>query len=627
MAVAVVVTNESEARAMVGWGLHFAAALSDALRVICLDDKENEPREIDIVGDDEPNLSPLARATEHAAQEAVRVRLSREIDGQPAESPPVMIRLVPASSGAAGVLGQLDTVTLLVVSHHEKRAPQELDDLLEMQLYNRAPCDLLLLRPGTSEGYRAENVLVPTAGGPHSTPALKLAAALAEANHGRASALFVEPPIGYDAEDVGRQIVNRIIAKTVGRKGNMNGIVAIHDDYRAGISDVVAKGAFDLLLAGTTTQWAMRKVLFTAIPKHVLEQQSIAIGVMRSALPLGQRVHDRARQVLTEVVPQLERADRITLVEKIQGSSQWNFDFIALIAMSTIIASMGLIQNSGAVVIGAMLVAPLMTPLVGVGLSLVQGNVRLIRNAARSVLLGFLLAFAIALVLGAIVPGVAATDELMARTYPSELDLVIAFVSGLAAAYATSRPNLLGALPGVAIAAALVPPIATAGIMLSIHEPRLAAGALLLFVTNIIAIILGSAVSLFAVGIVADHSHGRSKPWPRRIVGGLLVLTCVLSVVLGYMLYATLPQARVPRRVHEGIVSHVDIQGHGTVTQVAAERRRPHVTLRVTLVAAQPPPATLAEELSQVATVRYGEPVEIRLVTRLEAMGRYAPQP
>jgi len=162
----------------------------------------------------------------------------------------------------------------------------------------------------------------------------------------------------------------------------------------------------------------------------------------------------------------LDRERRISLVERVQNSSQWDFDFVALICLSTLIAGLGLLQDSTAVVIGAMLVAPLMTALVGAGLSLIQGNRRLIRNAACSVVLGFLLSFAIGLFLGLMARYFTDVtehlpDEMKSRGSPGVLDLVIAFASGVAAAYAMGRPNLVSALPGVAIAAALVPPIAT----------------------------------------------------------------------------------------------------------------------------------------------------------------------
>lgn len=195
----------------------------------------------------------------------------------------------------------------------------------------------------------------------------------------------------------------------------------------------------------------------------------------------------RLEASLYRTVPQLQREQRLALVERVQSNSHWDFDFFALMCLSTLIAGVGLLQNAPAVVIGAMLVAPLMTPMLGVGLALAQGNPFLLRSALRSVLLGFLTAVALGLGLGLAHPGLQhPTLEMLSRGGPHLLDLAVAFVSGVAAAYATSRPNLLAALPGVAIAAALVPPLATAGLALSMGEFDLFVGAGLLFLTNMV---------------------------------------------------------------------------------------------------------------------------------------------
>ena len=118
---------------------------------------------------------------------------------------------------------------------------------------------------------------------------------------------------------------------------------------------------------------------------------------------------------------------------------------------------------------------------------------------------------------------------MLARGSPGVFDLIVAFVSGMAAAYASGRPNLVSALPGVAIAAALVPPIATAGLGLAAGQWQLAAGALLLFLTNIVAIVLGAACSLWAVGIRGTHEHGFLSSWAQRALIALLLIALGLA--------------------------------------------------------------------------------------------------
>jgi uncharacterized hydrophobic protein (TIGR00271 family) len=230
-------------------------------------------------------------------------------------------------------------------------------------------------------------------------------------------------------------------------------------------------------------------------------------------------------------VPQIDRENRIVLVERLQSNSNWDFDFIALMVLATTIAAIGLVQNSTAVVIGAMLVAPLMTPLLGLGLAIVQGNIMLARISSHSVLFGACVALLVSFLVGMAVPGFESTAEMQARGGPSLLDLFVAFASGLAAAYASSRPGLLAALPGVAIAAALVPPIATSGLALSQGDFSLFGNALLLFLINMFTIVLASMLSLWMVGF---RSFNKTSRWVIFTGIAVTVAVMVIGVLLSF---------------------------------------------------------------------------------------------
>ena len=120
----------------------------------------------------------------------------------------------------------------------------------------------------------------------------------------------------------------------------------------------------------------------TKIPKE------ITVVTVISASPFTNRFRQFFEEGVQRFVPQIEREDRVALVDRVQSSAAWNFDFISLMVLSTVMAAAGLIQNSAAVVIGAMLVAPLMTPLLGIGLALVQGNPVLALLSLQSVTRG-----------------------------------------------------------------------------------------------------------------------------------------------------------------------------------------------------------------------------------------------
>jgi uncharacterized hydrophobic protein (TIGR00271 family) len=135
---------------------------------------------------------------------------------------------------------------------------------------------------------------------------------------------------------------------------------------------------------------------------------------------------------------------------------------------------------------------------------IVQGNTKLLRQAANTTFNGILLAIGTAVVfsfgLTALSFPIPPTSEILGRTQPNILDLMVALASGAAAAYAVSRKEVASALPGVAIAAALVPPLAVVGYGLGTIQFEYAAGALLLFITNLAAIILAGAVTFLSLG-------------------------------------------------------------------------------------------------------------------------------
>ena len=205
-----------------------------------------------------------------------------------------------------------------------------------------------------------------------------------------------------------------------------------------------------------------------------------------------------------------------------------------MMALSTSIASLGLIQNSIAVVIGAMLVAPLMTPLIGAGWALVQGNVALFRQSLRAMLFGVAGGFLLGVVLGRLMPRDELTPEILARSTPDLLDLMVALVSGVAAAYAMGRRNVSAALPGVAIAAALVPPLSCVGIAVAFERPTVAMGAGILLLANLAAIILGSALTFRLIGVRYIRLRSDPAGWARRSLLSLVLIATGLALPLWF---------------------------------------------------------------------------------------------
>lgn len=198
----------------------------------------------------------------------------------------------------------------------------------------------------------------------------------------------------------------------------------------------------------------------------------------------------------------IARIDDIVFLH--QGESRQRVTrFAILMALSTAIATFGIATDSTAVVIGAMLVAPLMTPILGLSAGLINGRTHAALFSAAVVLGGSVGAIGFSWILGALIPNIAEVIEngqVVSRTAPSLLDLAIAIAAGIAGAYGVSKAETSDALPGVAVAIALIPPLSVIGITLHASDLSQAAGATLLFLTNLFAIILMAGIVFLIVG-------------------------------------------------------------------------------------------------------------------------------
>ncbi|MFV0252567.1 MAG: DUF389 domain-containing protein [Beutenbergiaceae bacterium] len=194
------------------------------------------------------------------------------------------------------------------------------------------------------------------------------------------------------------------------------------------------------------------------------------------------------------------------------------------------IASMGVITDSTAVVIGAMLVAPLMNPIMGMGYALTMGWPRRLATSGLIVLLGVGIAISVSVLLSASVNlsvDIASNTQITSRSQPTTADLVIAIIAGGAGAYARSRKSVAASMPGVAIA--LVPPLTVVGITLQHGALPAAAGTMLLFLTNFVAILLVGGLVFLLTGVapinaVADNQHRvRTALAAVAVLAGLVV--------------------------------------------------------------------------------------------------------
>lgn len=244
--------------------------------------------------------------------------------------------------------------------------------------------------------------------------------------------------------------------------------------------------------------------------------------------------------------------------------------YVFLVVVSSAIATLGLLLNSVAVIIGAMLIAPLMGPIILLGFSIAKTNIVHGILAAKSLLIGVLTALASSYVIVKLSPFIAPTAEILARTQPNLFDLLVAVLSGMAGGYAVVRREV-GTVAGVAIATALMPPLATAGYGLATGNQAIFNGAFFLFLTNMIAISFSAAVMAAWYGLGNLHAP-RELLW--KTVVGMMVLA-VLSVPLMRALNETVSRTMTNKNV-ESILRKEGMEKSWQLGQISTRNDNEH---------------------------------------------------
>lgn len=197
--------------------------------------------------------------------------------------------------------------------------------------------------------------------------------------------------------------------------------------------------------------------------------------------------------------------------------------------LSCLIATAGLLQNSPAVIIGAMIVAPLMTPILAFSLGVIWGDTQLIKKSFGSIIKGALLAVLISGTLSFFVPIAEYTSEILARTKPNLFDIVVAISSGLVGAYGNANKKISNTLVGIAIAVALMPPLCTIGIGLGNFDWPVARGAIMLYSINLISISLAGAIVFWVMKI---HPKSEEKEKVKRRALSQIIISIILLIAI-----------------------------------------------------------------------------------------------
>jgi len=232
-----------------------------------------------------------------------------------------------------------------------------------------------------------------------------------------------------------------------------------------------------------------------------------------------------------------EKENHQTVIESIDKGVVFKGANLWILVFAIFIASLGLNVNSTAVIIGAMLVSPIMGPIMGLGLGMAINDLTLLRKSLFNYLFAALVGLATSTLYFLLSPINIAHSEILARTSPNIYDVLIAFFGGLAGVLATSTKQKGNVIPGVAIATALMPPLCTAGYGLATIQFEFLFGALYLFLINTVFIALSTFITLRFLRYPIKHlPNPKDDINLRRIFWVIVVLTFLPSIYFGYML-------------------------------------------------------------------------------------------
>lgn len=468
-----------------------------------------------------------------------------------------------------------------------------------------AACEVVVLRGMLPPA--VQRVLVPTAGSPNTMAAIGVACRLVAADDGKVVALrLLEPASLGQAEQIRQQLTSEIRSAT-GRLPDELRLIP-GNDVKHGILHEARD--FDLLVLGASRGGMLDQTIFGGLPVEVAYESPIPALLVKHLEDPRRFWLRRVWELISTPLPTPTLSERSEVYQQLRRAARPSVDFFILIALASIIATLGLVQGSPAVIIGAMLVAPLMSPILAMAMGIVHGNLRMLRSATGATLLGIVVAIGFSVPFSLILPGLDISEEILVRTRPTFLDLLVALASGAAGGYAIGRKEVAAALPGVAIAAALVPPLGTVGYGIAAARFDIAGGAMLLFTTNLIAIIVAAAVIFLLLGFRPAQASVR----PQARVGLLtsVVALGLITLPLGFVSLNTLQQSTQQRQV-EGLLAAALDSDDVRLTDVVVTYDNSGLVVNATAYTRTAFSAAQVAELETALRNAVGQPVSLRL--------------
>lgn len=247
-----------------------------------------------------------------------------------------------------------------------------------------------------------------------------------------------------------------------------------------------------------------------------------------TGLPKGQAVDE----LINRALPWIHHTDQDEVKETfviLKENARASEAYLVLMVLATLLATIGLFANSAPVIIGAMILAPLMAPIISFSMGVLRQNGELVTESSKTLVIGIILALFFGTLLTLMIPLQTINHEIGARLSPTILDLGVAIISGIAGAYANARSEVAKSLAGVAIAVALVPPLAVSGMGIGWLDWGVFSGAFLLFMANLVGIILAASATFLVMGFSPFHLAKKGM-----ILSTLFVLVVSVPLVFAF---------------------------------------------------------------------------------------------
>ena len=318
--------------------------------------------------------------------------------------------------------------------------------------------------------------------------------------------------------------------------------------------------------------------------------------------------------------------DRNAVIKDLAGHTDLSGSYLLLVLFSSLIALLGLLVNSVAVVIGAMLISPLMGPIFTSGLSFSMGDLSLARKSMKIIAVSILLSVSVAAIFTLLSPLKSPTQEILSRTRPNIYDLLIASFAGAAGAYALcTRVSYLFVTTGVAVATAVIPPLSVVGYGIGTAQGSIAMGGFLLFFTNLVAIVISSDIVFHIFRFRASMVEEAHYPVRRRvqILGTVLAF---ISVPLVYTLVEDIGKVKLTTRIERVLKKHLDNKDRSRMTNFTFQQERDGLTVAASVNTVRFYNVSTEKRIENDLKVVLKSPVQLDLEQVIVRSGRVEPQ-